>query len=448
MRANTKYISWIVDGGLRVVLRIARVEIQGFLDQFALSTTFEAQTNFIIGRNGTGKTTLINLIRACLECDSSALVGIAFRSVAITFASSESRNRPKLTILKANSASTASPGIEYSFRESAEAEPLRAKSTAASGGLPSALYWDIFSDDRPRDEGLEDIRKVLPRVVWLSIYRGPIQKHRTGLLGSTSERSNPIDEKMNDIVVSATKYLSSLDKRYSDLLENFQKKYFLSLLNASLTDPAESYPYDLAAEQESVKEISNEIFSDKEANKTQISAHFSKARTSVAKYQNTKTMNYSDAISIGDTIRLHRLIADWQELKKTREGIYSQKSLFEKMVSEMLVNKDLQFNTRNQPIVKTEAAPIKEIELADLSSGEKQLFIMFGSAPIQEDQYFIFLADEPELSLHIEWQRALVSNLSKFNKDVQIIFATHSPDIVAQHTKRVIRMEKLLSKSQ
>lgn len=82
--------------------------------------------------------------------------------------------------------------------------------------------------------------------------------------------------------------------------------------------------------------------------------------------------------------------------------------------------------------------------MKSLSSGEKQLFIIFGSALVQEDKDFIFLADEPELSLHIEWQRDLVSNLKELNKNSQIVFATHSPDIVAQFSDHVIRMEKFI----
>ncbi|GBQ13317.1 hypothetical protein CFR78_14335 [Komagataeibacter rhaeticus] len=54
------------------------------------------------------------------------------------------------------------------------------------------------------------------------------------------------------------------------------------------------------------------------------------------------------------------------------------------------------------------------------------------------------MADEPELSLHIDWQENLVPSLKKINPNSQVIFATHSPDIVGAYKDRTINLEKLL----
>lgn len=48
------------------------------------------------------------------------------------------------------------------------------------------------------------------------------------------------------------------------------------------------------------------------------------------------------------------------------------------------------------------------ISAFDLSSGEKQLFIILGETLLQQQETCIFMADEPELSLHVEWQAELV----------------------------------------
>jgi predicted ATP-dependent endonuclease of OLD family len=42
------------------------------------------------------------------------------------------------------------------------------------------------------------------------------------------------------------------------------------------------------------------------------------------------------------------------------------------------------------------------------------------------------LIDEPEISLHIDWQRTLIKNLRILNPEAQIIVATHSPEIMAE----------------
>jgi predicted ATP-dependent endonuclease of OLD family len=40
------------------------------------------------------------------------------------------------------------------------------------------------------------------------------------------------------------------------------------------------------------------------------------------------------------------------------------------------------------------------------------------------------IMDEPELSLHTDWQEKLIDYIRQLNENVQIIIATHSPSIV------------------
>jgi len=57
----------------------------------------------------------------------------------------------------------------------------------------------------------------------------------------------------------------------------------------------------------------------------------------------------------------------------------------------------------------------------------------------------IGLIDEPEASLHLDWQRKLITELLNITgRDNQIIIATHSPDIVINHIDRVIELNSNL----
>ena len=38
--------------------------------------------------------------------------------------------------------------------------------------------------------------------------------------------------------------------------------------------------------------------------------------------------------------------------------------------------------------------------------------------------------DEPEVSLHIEWQERLINTIRLINPNVQIILTTHSPAVI------------------
>ena len=48
---------------------------------------------------------------------------------------------------------------------------------------------------------------------------------------------------------------------------------------------------------------------------------------------------------------------------------------------------------------------------------------------LMDEQPYILLMDEPEISLHIEWQYRLFEEIQKLNPHCQIITSTHSPSL-------------------
>lgn len=65
-----------------------------------------------------------------------------------------------------------------------------------------------------------------------------------------------------------------------------------------------------------------------------------------------------------------------------------------------------------------------------LSSGEKQMLVILLTALVQENRPGVMLMDEPEISLHIEWQQRLITLIRTLNPNTQIILCTHSPAII------------------
>lgn len=72
------------------------------------------------------------------------------------------------------------------------------------------------------------------------------------------------------------------------------------------------------------------------------------------------------------------------------------------------------------------------LKVEDLSTGEKQLLLLLVTVFLQDRQPSILFADEPEVSLHISWQQALIDNLRRLNPNCQLIVATHSPSIISR----------------
>ena len=65
-----------------------------------------------------------------------------------------------------------------------------------------------------------------------------------------------------------------------------------------------------------------------------------------------------------------------------------------------------------------------------LSSGEKQMLAILLTVLVEDDQPYVLFMDEPEVSLHIEWQKRLIDLCLELNPNVQIILTTHSPAVV------------------
>jgi predicted ATPase len=70
------------------------------------------------------------------------------------------------------------------------------------------------------------------------------------------------------------------------------------------------------------------------------------------------------------------------------------------------------------------------ISLGQLSSGEKQVLRLLVEALKVEKS--TLLIDEPELSMHVDWQRELIDSIHSLNPHSQLVIATHSPEIMAE----------------
>lgn len=92
--------------------------------------------------------------------------------------------------------------------------------------------------------------------------------------------------------------------------------------------------------------------------------------------------------------------------------------------------KKIEFDLDNNKLVfRTKDGDL--LSLDKLSAGEKQLMLILLTVFLMDEEQYVLLMDEPELSLHIEWQSKLIKALRKLNKNCQLIITTHSPSIFA-----------------
>jgi len=115
--------------------------------------------------------------------------------------------------------------------------------------------------------------------------------------------------------------------------------------------------------------------------------------------------------------------------RSVAKGIYSQRDLFLSIVQAAFADtgKKIDDNKSKLEFILNNG---RIIHYESLSSGEKQFLIIMLTVLLERKQEYVLLLDEPEISMHYEWQRKLVDNILKLNPNCQLILTTHSPALI------------------
>lgn len=151
---------------------------------------------------------------------------------------------------------------------------------------------------------------------------------------------------------------------------------------------------------------------------------------------------HDDLVALINAHKIHSLVDDRNDAVKAEKEAVNPRDAFVNILNNMLHHKQAVVLPSGGFVFQSKSG--KNLSVYDLSSGEKQWFIILGEALLQKDAEWTYIADEPELSLHVDWQEVLVENLRALNPNSQVIFATHSPDIVSHYSRHVIDMEKAI----
>ena len=112
------------------------------------------------------------------------------------------------------------------------------------------------------------------------------------------------------------------------------------------------------------------------------------------------------------------------------DDLSTQLRLLSNIINERFDRKELRIN-KDQGFVVV-ARDDQQIPLSSLSSGEQHQLVLFYRLLFDVEPNSLIMIDEPELSLHVAWQRHFLGDIERIAKlrDFDIILATHSPQIV------------------
>ncbi len=117
--------------------------------------------------------------------------------------------------------------------------------------------------------------------------------------------------------------------------------------------------------------------------------------------------------------------------------IYAQNNLFINIVNKAFKNTGKIVNTEQSKLQFKIGEEILENNKR-LSSGEKQFLIIMLTVLLQRKEESILIMDEPEISMHLDWQRSLLNNIKALNPNCQIILATHSPGVIMDGWQQLV----------
>ena len=124
-------------------------------------------------------------------------------------------------------------------------------------------------------------------------------------------------------------------------------------------------------------------------------------------------------------------IDDTEKKLRVFDDIYERIKLFKDIVDDHFLFKQIEFSKGSGILVRDKDTN-KEIPLAELSSGEQYELVLIYELLFKVASGSLILIDEPELSLHVAWQKKFISDIQKIQrlKKMTFVIATHSPQII------------------
>ncbi|MCK8136800.1 MULTISPECIES: AAA family ATPase [Gammaproteobacteria] len=162
--------------------------------------------------------------------------------------------------------------------------------------------------------------------------------------------------------------------------------------------------------------------------------------------QHLPAMRILDEIKDEDRKVLTLYVEDTNAKLKPYENIYKKIELFSRILnSKRLSFKKIKIEAEKGFHFETdEKRPLK---LTQLSSGEQHQVVLLYELIFKTKENVLVLIDEPEISLHVAWQKEFLKDLEEIIEiqNMPVVIATHSPQIIDGKWELTVDLEGGLS---
>lgn len=437
---------------------IEHLTIKKLHGEYNYSLSLNEDLTFLYGSNGCGKTTILNII-------SSIITGKIYRLNELSFSS--------ISLLVKDPKTSTTEEIILSLKKFEESKTLKIQLKNANqeiiidnfDTLNEKMIRNMENDDLDSyfEQSYPQIKEIkkLFNYVYLPLNRltsmdslpdyevSPFRRRRY-IRDTNSYLNNSLEIIKRFVQDSCMK----INIEENNINNEFRKKILQSATRVSKENSIDKLLVD--SEKLNVKQVEKaktdyintlkdlDVINDEFSQKIeQFFDDFLKEIIEREKSDNKETYRLQYIFLFSDYLRIQQVVKFAQENEKKKVLNRHDKDLFQDTI-----NKFLNTSSMDKRMEVSKDGTInfyckdRQIQLPDLSSGEKQIIITFASFifGFQNVSDSIYIVDEPESSLHLEWQSMFIQSLLNTKKNVQLIFATHSPDLIGEFRNKAIKV--------
>jgi len=430
----------------------------GYLD---FDIKFNQDVSFLVGGNGSGKTTALKLMNALVKPNFKDLLQIPFHTCSLTLNINDSEvvifaqtNEDNISL----SVSDCEPDLllpnysnsddYYSHREDKFEEIIEDLNRQ---NIEHPVMRAISSIDSPIFLGLDRRRDVSnmkqdyfhERELWMHKKRTKMGSSKRFIKGSIG--ASLMDTEM--LVQNSYRRIRELENRQSHklrdqiLLSSFQYSEFdQDVLTPNMNKWKEKE--GLLTRQKEIKDAISNIYGEDSSLSNEVDKFFSGVTKLFETTEQTgESFSIEWLLNKAQIERMSNIVDIVDDHKSKVDKYYRPINDFLNTVNEFYSDssKELKVDAVGQLVVKRPDG--NECTIEGLSSGERQLLVIFAHAFFNHfsNRKNVFIIDEPELSLHLGWQEMFAETIFSISPNSQFILATHSPEIVAGNKNKAVK---------
>ncbi|MGZ9828655.1 AAA family ATPase [Tsukamurella ocularis] len=388
-----------------------------------LEYDLEPDVNIFWGLNGSGKTSLLSILDGALSNQAAHLKDTPFRSASVVLVFRSSLLKRDIVIRRSLVKKMAMAIEDGEIESTSEMVEIGDGIwTEVTHSAPDEWVTEIVSGVEPGDQQPK-INKLAHVFLPISRFSGSTRGGTPLSWGRSRERE------FDDETLSAM-----FEQRVKDRWQRYN-----SLSSSRIR----------AVQQEGLATILALVFGGSTGSDIAVPSDQSGEAAHGAVTQFLKEQGITLKVGVEDFLRrydkqpeLQEVVAKIAEVAEEIEAIMRPQLEFQQAIDRFYVgDKHLELNDR--PSLSSRAASLdirfgdERVPLKSLSSGEKQMLQLLLEVLAAGRNAVII--DEPELSMHVDWQLKLVKSMMTINPGCQLILATHSPEIMAEIEDRTVR---------